>query len=241
MATVRYSLVMAELKKSLKRQNTSYAELARQLNVPESTLKKWFNAKDGSFNRIDMICEAMGLSIFGVIRNAEEQNVQTFTFSDPQQKYFLKDKEAFAIYWLIVYERLSTTQVMEKLGVEKSVLNKALLRLDKIGLVQLGADDNLRIPKMRPIRWKFEGDFMIELLREWVTDVFADNLANKKDSMMMLQFFQLTPQYEEELRREVALLEEKYARRTILEMKNPEQKLKQVRFISAIASGSFIK
>ena len=241
MATVRYSLVMAELKKSLKRQGTSYAELARQLDVPESTLKKWFNAKDGSFNRIDMICEAMGLSIFGVIRNAEEQNVQTFTFSDAQQKYFMKDKEAFAIYWLVVYERLSTTEVMEKLRIEKSVLNKALLRLDKIGLVQLGADDNLRIPKMRPIRWKFEGEFMIELLREWVTEIFQDNLTNKKDSMMMLQFFQLTPQYEEELKRDIALLEEKYARRTILELKNPEQKLKQVRFISAIASGSFVK
>jgi hypothetical protein len=58
---------------------------------------------------------------------------------------------------------------------------------------------------------------------------------------MMLQFFQLTPQYEEELKREIALLEEKYARRTILELKNPDQKLKQIRFISALASGSFVE
>jgi transcriptional regulator with XRE-family HTH domain len=176
MATVRYSLVMTELKKSLKRQNTSYAELARQLDVPESTLKKWFNAKDGYLNSIDMICEAMGLSIFGVIRNAEEQNVQTFTFSDTQQKYFLKEKQSFAIYWLLVYERMTTSDVMKKLGIDKNVLNKTLLRLDKIGLVQLGADDNLRIPKMRPIRWKFEGEFMTELLREWATPNSEDKL-----------------------------------------------------------------
>lgn len=240
MANVSYELVMAELKKALKRQNTSYAELARQMDLPESTLKKWFNADDGSFNRINMICQAMGLSVFGVIKNAEEQNVQTFTFHEAQQLHFMKDKESFVVYWLLVYERLSVDEVIQKLEINKDEINKILLRLDRLQLVQFGAEDSLKIPKMRPIRWKFEGTFMTELLRDWVTKLFKDNLLNKKGSALMLQFFQLTPQSEDEFRREIAQLEEKYARRTILELNNPSQKLKQIRYISALAEGSFV-
>ncbi|WP_408096897.1 helix-turn-helix domain-containing protein [Peredibacter sp. HCB2-198] len=240
MANVSYELVMAELKKALKRQNTSYAELARQMDLPESTLKKWLNAEDGSFNRINMICQAMGLSVFGVIKNAEEQNVQTFTFNEAQQQHFMKDKESFVVYWLLVYERLSVDAVIQKLALDKDEINKILLRLDRLGLVQFGAENVLRVPKMRPIRWKFEGAFMTELLRDWVTKLFKDNLLNKKGSALMLQFFQLTPQSEDEFRREIAQLEEKYARRTILELNNPSQKLKQIRYISALAEGSFV-
>lgn len=235
-----YPLVMNELKRALKRQNTSYAELAREMDLPESTLKKWFNAKDGSFDRIISICQVLGLPVYAVIKNAEEQNVQTFTFSETQQKFFLKDKTCFAIYWLLVYERMTADEVMKRLGIDQKVMDRAMLGLDKIKLVQYGPNNSLKIPKMRPIRWKFEGEFMVELLRSWVTEIFKDNLANKKDASMMLQFFQLTPQSEDELRREIALLEEKFARRTILELGNLNLKLRKIRYVSALSEGSFV-
>ena len=240
MANVNYGLVMTELKRALKRQHTSYAELARQLDLPESTLKKWFNAKDGSFNRINLICQALGLPVFAVIKAAEEQNVQTFTFTSVQQEHFIKDRRSFEIYWFLVYERLNTEEVKERLGIESDQLHKVLLRLDRLGLVKFGPGNNLKVPSMRPIRWKFEGTFMTGILKEWVTEILRENLLSKKDTSMMLQFFQLTPRSEEELRSEIAQLEEKYARRTILELNNPSQKLRQIRYISALAAGSFI-
>lgn len=240
MANVSYGLVMAELKRALKRQHTSYAELANQLDLPESTLKKWFNAEDGSFNRINLICQALGLPVFGVIKSAEEQNVQTFSFTSDQQDHFIKDKLSFSIYWLLVYERLSSDEVMKRLGIDAKEMQKSLLKLDRLRLVEVGAQDSLKIPRMRPVRWNFEGAFMTELLRDWVTQITRDNLLSKKDSAMMLQFFQLTPQSEDEFRREIAQLEEKYARRTILELNSSPNNLKQLRYISALAGGSFI-
>lgn len=240
MAKISYSLVMNELKKALKRQNTSYAELAREMDLPESTLKKWFNADDGSFDRIISICQVLGLPVYAVIKNAEEQNVQTFSFNSEQQKYFQKEKTSFVIFWLLVYERLSLNEVIQKLNIDQKIMDRSLLALDRIKLVEYGPGNSLKLPKLRPIRWKFEGQFMIELLKEWGTEIFKDSLANKNGSSMLLQFFQLSPQSADEFVKEITMLEDKYARRTILELGNSGLKLKKLRYISALSEGSFV-
>lgn len=235
MATVNYHLIMQQLKTNLKKQHLSYARLAQILNVPESTLKKWFVAEDGPFNRINLICEALGLSVYAVIKSAEEQSIQTFTFSKTQQEFFLKDRTTFNIYWLLVYERLDEKSIQKQLGLSPLDYKKSLLKLDKNELIQLGLKESIRLPRMRPVKWKFEGRFMEELFIEWTNQLIEDN------SNPLLQYFQLSSASEVEFKKDLEALEEKYARRTIIELNDPSKKLKKIRYFSTHATGSFIK
>ena len=240
MATVNYRLIMQQLKSSLKKQHLSYARLAQILNVPESTLKKWFVAEDGPFNRINLICEALGLSVYAVIKSAEEQSIQTFTFSKTQQDFFLKDRTTFNVYWLLVYERLDEKSIQKQLGLSPLEFKKSLLKLDKNELIQLGLKDSIRLPRMRPVKWKFEGRFMEELFLEWTNKLIEDNSRNE-DTNPLLQYFQLSSASEEEFKKDLEALEEKYARRTIIELNDPSKKLKKIRYFSTHAPGSFIE
>ncbi len=235
MATVNYHLIMQQLKSNLKKQHLSYARLAQILDIPESTLKKWFGAEDGPFNRINLICEALGLSVYAVIKSAEEQSIQTFTFTKTQQDFFLKDRTTFNVYWLLVYERLDEKSIQKQLSLSSLDYKKSLLKLDKNQLIQLGLKESVRLPRMRPVKWKFEGRFMEELFLEWANQLIADN------TNPLLQYFQLSPSSEEEFKKDLEALEEKYARRTIIELNDPSKKLKQIRYFSTHASGSFIK
>lgn len=227
---------MSQLKVSLKKLNISYARLALKLNIPESTLKKWMNAEDGPFGRIMMICEELGLSLQNILRSIETQDLKTFTFSIEQQKFFLKDPAAFKVYWFLVYERKSPSEIQELLNLKSDEFNRYLLKLDRVHLIEVGKNNQTKLPRMKPVKWKFSGHFMDELFKTWTQGILVD--PSKKD---LLQFFQLSESSLKEFHKDLEELEEKYARRTILELMERVEKLHQIRYMRVVAEGSFIK
>lgn len=241
MARIEYSHIMTQLKRILRKQGATYATLAKSLDVPESTIKKWFTSKDGSFERISRISEALGVSIANVVKALEEESVKTFSFTTAQQQYFLKDPLAFKIMWLLIYQRQTPQEIQKKFELTEKEMQKILLRLDKLNLIIVGAKDVLKLPRMRPIRWQFSGAFMEKIQDQWIKDLLQDALLNVDSSRSVLQFYQLTDEALEDFHKDVRALEERYARRTIMDLNGPKKELHLVRYLSAVAEGSFIK
>lgn len=235
-----YKMVMNELKKQLKRLKVSYAHLSKTINIPESTLKKWFIAKDGSFNRISLICEAIGLPLEVLMKEMSEQQVLTFTMTKKQQSLFLQNRKAFNVYWLLVYERKDLEEITKLLKLNSQELKSILFKLDRFLLIQVGKLDKVKIPQMRPISWEFKGPFMEKLKEEWSEDLIKAAHLDKAYSRFILQFFQLSNNSAEEFLRDIQALEEKYARRTIMELNGNKKNLIQIRYQSVAATESFI-
>ena len=240
MASANYPGLMRLLKAQLKAHNLTYAMLAQTLDVSESTLKKWFVAKDGSFNRIVSICEALGIPVHQVLREFEDQGVLMLTFTREQQAAFLADREAFNVYWLLVYERLSSPAAQVRLKLGDAKYHRLLLQLDRLKLIQLNPHDRVKVPRMRPVGWVFAGPFMKPLAKEWVNGIVSDAPGTDSPTRFMLQFFQLTSESEAELQTELKALEEKFARRTIMELSGTTKPRRQIRYLSALAEGSFL-
>lgn len=239
-SSLGYAGVMTSLKLRLKRSKITYGMLAQTMGVSESTLKKWFSARDGSFNRITQICGAIGIPVYVLLRDFEEQSVLRMSFSEVQLELFERSRKAFDVYWLMVYERLSKDQVKQKLGLTELDLMKLLYALDKANLLMVDKGDRVRVAKMRPVEWDFRGNFFESLRHEWIQGLVRDSLKATEEGRLNLQFFQLTPERAEEFYTEVRRLEEKYARLTILDLSNGQQGLKQIRFLSVSAAGSYI-
>ena len=241
MARIEYSHIMTQLKRILRKQGATYATLAKSLDVPESTIKKWFTSKDGSFERISRISEALGVSIAHVMKALEEESVKTFSFTTAQQQYFLKEPLAFKIFWLLVYLRQTPQQIQLQFELNEKEIQKILLRLDKLNLIIVGARDVVKLPRMRPIRWQFSGPFMEKIQEKWTKDLLREANSEGDSSRSVLQFYQLSEEALEDFHKDVRALEERYARRTIMELNGPKKGLRLVRYLSAVAEGSFIK
>jgi hypothetical protein len=240
MLRISYPELMSHLKSRLKELKISYGTLAKTMDMPESTLKKWFSATDGSFNRITSLCEAMGITLESVVKGMEEQKLKSFTFSKEHQSHFLKDKISFAVYWLMVYERKSKEKIMIQLNLSEEQMRKILFILDRLNLIQLGSQNKVKIPRMRPIYWKFSGRFMEEIFEEWTKQMLDDSQDLKNSDAITLQFFQLSEKSRANFLREVQELEEKYARITILELNQKQTELSQVRYLRVSVDGSFV-
>jgi hypothetical protein len=82
---------------------------------------------------------------------------------------------------------------------------------------------------------------MQEIFKSWSTGIVSDSLSSREPSDLILQFFQISEESEEELRKDLLALEEKYARRTTIELNGAEKKIKKLRFVASLAEGSFLK
>ena len=234
-----YQQVASALKKHLRAQKIPQARLAERMHIPESTLKKWLNAKDGSFNRLDRVCRALGLSLAAVMKSIERQEVEILEFTEAQQTYFKQNPEIFKAYWFLVYERQGLEGTGHALGIKVETLKRACLQMDKLGLLDVLPGDRLQLPEPRPIRWRPKGAFIERVFRDWSMGVLGEALEQKND--LILQFFQLSEEGAAEFQRDLKRLEERYARRTIQDMGSQAGAPKKIRFLAASGEGSFFK
>ncbi|MFP5386749.1 MAG: helix-turn-helix domain-containing protein [Bacteriovoracia bacterium] len=239
MGHFNYKAVMNFLREVLRDRKISYLQLSDLIQVPESTLKKWFISEDGTFNRVNIICNALGITLNDVLIALDQRTVVTFSISKKAQDYFMKDRMTFAVYWLLVYERFGQKEIMEFLQLPEKNLKKILLKLDHLNLITLEAGDKVKIPKVTPVRWSQDGEFMQMIFKEWSHEVLSECLTGRPKTHLFLQYFQLTKESTEEFKRDINLLEEKYARRTVQEMNVQKGRLKKVRFVLGAAEGPF--
>ena len=232
---------MNELRQRLRRAKVTQAELSHHCGVPPSTLKKWFVARDGAMSRIHVICAALDVKLSEILKAIEMESVKTFKMGDAQQAFFASDMRTFQIYWLFVYERQPLKEIQTLLEIGDRDFEKRLFKLDRLNLMRYIDADRAKAPRANPVRWSSDGPFMQRLLANWSEDLAREAILNQAGSIFMLQYFQLTEDSEKELRRDLANLEEKYARRTVQELRLKTAKTGKLRVLISAAPGSFVK
>ena len=80
-----YQDLMAGLKSVLKRRKISYQEVAKILELSESSVKRLFNARDGQFSKVESLCDWLGISMADVISAHENRNEEVHTLTSQQE------------------------------------------------------------------------------------------------------------------------------------------------------------
>jgi transcriptional regulator with XRE-family HTH domain len=71
------ALIVAELKRALREYNLTYAAVARKLELSVATVKRLFSTGDFSLQRVDLICELMGLGLREILERAQDRSAPT--------------------------------------------------------------------------------------------------------------------------------------------------------------------
>lgn len=242
MELISYPLIMNHFKVLMKSQKVSYSRLAVLVKTPESTVKKWFLADDGTLKRINLICRALGTTLEEVLKIINKETVRTIKMGKQQQEHFLNDPRCFEVYWLLVYERCSPVEIESLLKLTQAEVRKYLLKLDRFKLIEYSIKEKALVPKAIPVRWNSDGPFMQKIFRDWSKGIIEESLNQTASSNLILQYFQISADSEIELKKDLLALEEKYARRTIRELSSLKRpNVKNLRFVSALVEGSFLK
>lgn len=240
---VAFSQVLAAIKRILKQKKITYGELALKLHISESTLKKMFVANDWSYSRLAEVCEVLGLELAALLTAVKERRVLDIRFTAKQEALFMAEPRVFTVYWLLVYERLAAREAQKHLSLGESEFFRMLRVLDTHGLLELHADNTVKIPAVQPVQWSGKSPFLAGIKRRWAKKTIDDAIEGDPENgdQFCLQYFQLHPASFEKLRLSLQAIEEEFARLTARDMVLHEKNLVRFRYSMAMANGSFMR
>ncbi len=236
-----YQLILQALKVTLKEQRITYKELAQELGISESGLKKIFGAKDGSFQRLVQICQILGTSIHEILAGTAE-NVQDVNYTQKQQAFLLDNPKAFQLFWALVYERQSLEDAIKRFTLTKPEAFSLLRKLDRHSFIRLLPQGRLRLPPIRQIRWVGKGPLIDQLYRQWSANLLSDVVSSgaSPQQLFLIRYFRVTPRTLTDLIEAMRALELEFVRRATQDMRLKKTNLIHLRWLSAIDDRSYL-
>lgn len=240
--SAEFKSALAVLKKVLKERGISYRDLAKQVGLSESGLKKIFLADDCSFRRLAEIAAALGMKITDVLQEVEQRPLEQVRFSPEAQEYFLSEPSAFNFYFKLVFERMTVEEVKRFSGWTEAQVFKQLRRLDELQLIKLLPGDRVKVPDLRVVRDFGTGPFLERLYQRWGQDIVRELAVSSRQGSgeFVVRSLKMKDETYEDFLYRLKELEHEFVRRAIREMAVQPGELKPVRWMSLIDQSSFV-
>ncbi len=169
-------LIMETLKRYLTHTGITYRELAKRLGQSESNVKRIFSQYSLSLEALEAMCDAVGIELLDLARMSRPQEEKAECFTRVQEEALAADPKLFAFLYLLLSDE-SVTRISAKYTFTEKECRKALLTLDKLGLIRLHEENRTQILISRNIRWIERGPlnrlYEKDISREFVDSHFS--------------------------------------------------------------------
>ncbi|MCY3606748.1 MAG: helix-turn-helix domain-containing protein [Gammaproteobacteria bacterium] len=143
---------MNALKETLKARDITYAEVAGHLGLSLSSVKRQFSTQRFSLHRLEQVCDLAGIDLLELARLAEERRLRVASLTEDQERQLVSDP-ALLLTTVCVLNRWTFERIVERYGFSTVQLTNLLVRLDRIGLIELLPAKRIRLRVARNFAW----------------------------------------------------------------------------------------
>jgi transcriptional regulator with XRE-family HTH domain len=161
--------LVAALKKELKAAHMTYADLAVQLGVAESSAKRMLAKGDMPLSRVDAICRALKLDFAELARRVADAQPLLAGLTQEQERAVVADKKLLLVA-ICVLSLWTLEQITQDYRLSEAECIRCLAQLDRIGIIELRPLNRYRLKLAKAFRWLPHGPVM-QFFRE---DVLLD-------------------------------------------------------------------
>jgi len=143
------------LKRLLKQRAVTYAELARRINVSEASVKRMFSLKQFTLQRLEQILMAIDSDfpqLAQAMQAAQAAPALITGLTYAQEKEIIEDTKLFIVA-VSALNLLPLEQIIAIYDISEAQAVKYLLRLDKIGFLELLPNNKVKLLVARTFAW----------------------------------------------------------------------------------------
>ncbi len=238
-----FKAITGVMKNILRERKITYRKLGAQIGLTESGIKKIFAAEDGSYKRLTQIANILGVNLLEVLGEIQQASLENVRFTQSQQNHFLKDPLLFSLYFKLVIERISAEEAKHELEFNDHNFFKYLKMLDDLNLIQLLAQNKIKIPNLKMVKSFGDGPFLSKLYRDWGRELVTELADPKHQSsgQFIVRCLKMKPATYLEFLTRLRELDDEFTRRGIQEMRINLKNLKSMRWISITDQNSFVR
>lgn len=198
--------LIKNLKRELKRQGISYAELAQRLHVSESTVKKMLAKGNFTLERLDQICRSLDLELLDLVENVNEEVIRITKLTPSQEQAMVEDPKLLLMaYATINFWTMEDIQYRYQLSNDEIL--PRLLRLQKFGLLELRSNHRFRSLVSNSFEWLPDGP-IVKFLRKYMLPEFFAGDFKEAGALQVIKNRSITEQSKKILERKVLELAE---------------------------------
>lgn len=191
------------LKNALKLRGLGYTDIAKEMNVSLSTVKRWFSSGGMSLDQFAKILALGGIGLHdlaNLMGSAAESEV--YFFSEEQEIFFIKNPVTHAFFnALLKYG--SVRKIAKAKALNDAVVMKCLNQLHKLELIEWKTGTQYRLLVSAKIGWRRDGPLRRQFFTEAKTEFLNSNFSERQSDFRFL-YAPLTEKSASELLRQIS-------------------------------------
>ncbi len=144
------------LKRSLKQKGLTYADIARQLQLSEISVKRNFSQKNFTLDRLESICNMVNVDFSDLVQMADDEKEKISALTLEQEQELLADLK-FLLVAICVQNAWEMEEIIQNYDVTESQCIAYLIRLERHGLIRLLPNNRFRRMLAHDFRWQPQG------------------------------------------------------------------------------------
>ncbi len=173
---VQSKRLIETLKQALRTQGVSYAQVARHLELSESSVKRLFSTGAFSLPRLEAVCELAGLDLLELASQADARRFRVPALTEEQERELVGNPPLLLVA-VCALNRWPFERILNRYRFTAARLVALLARLDRMGLIELLPGNRIRLRIARNFAWLPDGPihhfFVDRLQSEFLSGAFA--------------------------------------------------------------------
>jgi transcriptional regulator with XRE-family HTH domain len=169
-------LLVGELKRYLKAQGITYAQLAVRLGLSESSVKRLFASQAFSLQRLEQVCNLVGLEIGDLVELMNERREFLTELTPDQEDALLADPKLLLMTYLLI-NGWPLPAIVESFSIERAEAERLLIRLHRARIIELLPFNRVKLLTARNFTWRKNGPvqrfFETQVQREFLAAPFT--------------------------------------------------------------------
>jgi DNA-binding Xre family transcriptional regulator len=173
------------LKAELKAAGFTYAALAREIGLAESSVKRMFAAGEMPLSRVDEICRVLKTDFAEISRQVADAQPLRSELTLEQERAVVADRKLLLMA-ISCLSQWTLEQITATYRVSETEGIGYLVQLDRLGVLELRPGNRYRLKVAKTFRWRPQGPVMDYFREQVVPDYFAGGFDAEGEMLMLV-------------------------------------------------------
>jgi transcriptional regulator with XRE-family HTH domain len=144
--------LLKTLRRELKAQGFTYADIAVQLRLSESSIKRMFSESKLSLERLDALCQVAGLEISDLTQKMSEERNRIDMLTEKQEREVADDSKLLLVA-ICVLNLWTFKEIIQAYELTEHECVQLLAKLDRLKVIELLPLNRFRLSVANDFRW----------------------------------------------------------------------------------------
>lgn len=168
------------LKRKLRARRISYERIARHLGISLSSVKRLFSSGDFTLRRLEAVCELAEVDLLELAHDAEAERLRVTSLTEEQERELVADPELLLVA-VCALSRWSFERIFDRYQMTKPHLIGLLVRLDRLGLIELLPENRIKLLVAPNFAWLPDGPIHRYFVNHVQTDFVSGAFDPERD------------------------------------------------------------